>query len=200
MNKSKQTISSILAIIAVTLIFILLENSIENQARQQNTFNLDSINHCVHNEMQHHENTSATLTRSLNSCAKNIRSTGITGDVFVIRYSDKKLFWDASVDCKPDEETKMFMTEDGICSLFKKPETCVKATEFMLTNPPKGTLTWEFDDSIEYVDYMYLDIDIKGETYIIGQGSQRDEAHKLFNGLFAMIFITGLVLVGVLNF
>jgi hypothetical protein len=194
----KRTVFSLAILILAFSLYFSINMSIENQARLQNNFNLNSVVSCVENEFLTHEKTSENLTSALNSCAKGQRSLGITGDIFVIRKSDKKLFWDSSQDCKPESELKLFMTADGICSLFKEPETCITATNYMLNNPPKGDLTWKFDDSIEYVDYRYFPDEIQGEEYIIGQGAQSDEVNSPFM-LSYIILTAGTILLLVIT-
>jgi hypothetical protein len=190
----KKVITSLLIVVSAIVMYLSISKGVEDMARQQNNFNLDSIVYCVENELVNRVKTPNLLTSALNSCAKGQRSMGITGDVFVIRKSDKKLFWDASQDCKPESELKLFMTEKGICSLFKQPESCLKATAYMLNNPPKGTLSWYFDDSEEYIDYKYLNIKVQNEEYIIGQGSQKDEASQMFNMSYIVLIISTFIL------
>lgn len=196
----KKAISSLAIIIFAGFLYFSISTSVENQARVQNNFNLDSVITCVEEEFKHHDRTSVNLTQGLNSCAKGQRSLGITGDIFVIRKSDKKLFWDSSQDCKPESELKLFMTEDGICTLFKKPETCVAATNYMLNNPPKGNLIWEFDDSPGFIDYRYLPNKVRGEEYIIGQGAQKDEANSLFLITYIILVVGSIILLAISNF
>jgi hypothetical protein len=194
----KKTIYSFVILAFTITLYFSMSMSIENQARIQNNFNLDSIISCTETSLLEHGRTSENLTKALNACAKGVRSIGITGDVFIIRKSDKKLFWDASQDCIPESESKLFMVEDGICSLFKHPETCLAGTEYMLNNPPKGDLTWEFDDSMEYIDYKYLPNKVQGEEYIIGQGTQNDEINNTFIITY-IILAAGTILLLVIN-
>lgn len=196
----KKAILSIIIIILTGLSYFSITTSVENQARKQNNFNLDSVTTCIEAEFKHHERNTQNLIKVLNSCAKGQRSVGITGDIFVIRKTDRKLFWDSSQDCKPDNELKLYMTEDGVCALFKNPQSCVDATEYMVNNPPKGNLTWVFDDSTEYVDYRYLSKDVNGSTYIIGQGAQKDEANSVFLITYIILGIGSVILLAVSNF
>ena len=190
----KKIVYIIIIIIFIFSIFYVLEDSVENLARKQNNLNLISVSSCVEKELKIYGRTSKNLTSAMNLCAKDVRSLGITGDEFVIRVSDKKLFWDASVDCKPEEETKTYMTKDGVCSLFKNPQSCIDATNFMIANPPKGKLSWLFDDSTEYLNYMYLKEKINGQEYIIGQGTQKDEANIMFRIVYFLIALFGVAL------
>ncbi len=171
--------------------YFSMQQSIEAQARKQNVFNLEAVVACTSTVMDKNI-TVGTFISALNACAKNQRSLGITGDIFVIRKSDKKLFWDASVDCKPDDVSKLFMTAEGVCSLFRKPETCIKAVDEMVNHSYSNEINWDFDNSNEWVNYAYFPKKIEGDEFIIGQGTQQDEANTDFNLPFIIILGFGL--------
>ena len=203
----KKTILSFLVIILAFLLHLTLVDTGKKQARIQNNFNLNSVITCITDTIHptdprnksNHKNSqtsqaSQALTTALNKCAKNQRSMGISGDIFVIRKNDKKLFWSSSEDCMPDNKAKLFMTEEGACALFKKPDTCIMGVNIMVENPPEGAFTWQFNDSIEYVNYRYLPIKIGGYEYIIGQGTQKDEVQHAFL-LTYLVLISGSIVI-----
>ena len=161
----------ILLILCCIGVFTGLYFGMEKIARFQNNLNLYNVTQCLD------LNNNLPLTTAINLCALNLRSVGITGDIFVIRKSDKLIFWDESKDAHISDPSKIFMTENGMCTLFIKPKTCLEAIEKM-TSIPHGEVTWQFDDSIEWVNYITY---TKNQTeYIIGQGAQFDEIDANF--------------------
>jgi hypothetical protein len=197
---TRKFIAVLFTIISTVVLYLTVSNSVENQARFQNNLNLNNTVYCTDMYLKETGYSTENFTRALNTCAKNIRSLGVTSDQFVIRQEDKKLFWDSSVDCKPKSNLKLYMTKEGVCSLFRKPNTCIKATRIMIENPPKGDLTWVFDDSPEYLDYLYFPRKIDNKTYIIGQGSQQDEANSQFIRVYIVLLISALLIVSLLVF
>ena len=125
----KKIIGSILIIIGLIFLYKVNINSQISVAKMQNNLNLEFVNDCVKNYTGNDKLTTAGLTNALNLCAKGILSNGITGDIFVVRHSDRKLFWDNSTDCKPDNESKTYMTSKGVCSLFKDTNSCITNLE-----------------------------------------------------------------------
>lgn len=190
----KKLIGSLLIIFGLIFLYKANISSQTSVAKMQNNLNLEFVNDCIKTYMDDNK-TTTKLTEALNMCAKGLLSNGITGDIFVIRHSDRKLFWDNSTDCKPDSETKMYMVDKGVCSLFKDPDTCSKAMDIMINNEPRGYTTWLFDDSVEYINYKYLYTEINNDKYILGQGTQSDELESNFtpfyiaSGLWAFILI-----------
>lgn len=189
----KQVIYSLVTIILALLIYLSINISIENTAREQNNFNLDSVEYCVNEYMKDSSYSTDNFTKSLNECARAQRSMGITGDIFVIRKDDKKLFWNSSEDCKPNSNKKLYMTKEGGCSLFKDPDSCVKSTDYMVTHEPKGILEWNFDGSEEFIDYRYITIENK--KYIIAQGAQSDEANSKFVSTYVALAFGTIVMI-----
>lgn len=188
-------------VIIFGLIFLYKVN-VDSQlsvAKMQNSLNLEFVNECVKTEIGNRTPTAYNLTGALNVCAKGLLSNGITGDIFVIRHSDKKLFWDNSTDCKPGNESKSFMNLDGVCSLFKDPSTCTLAVDVMINNEPRGFTKWLFDDSEEYINYKYLYTEVENEKYIISQGTQADELESNFIPFYIACGIWGFILVLLFN-
>ena len=207
----KKALVSLIAILISIGIYISLIWSGESISRAQNNFNLEVISNCVVERLDEYDYTSNELSKSFDTCAKNMRSLGITGDVFVIRKSDKKLFWDSSVDCRPESGEKLFMTSKGICSLFSEPGTCLASMQTMLDNPPEGSLIWEFDNDIEYIDYRYLEkidkisgknipIIIDNSQYIIGQGTQKDEVQSYFILTYIILVLGTIIITFIINY
>lgn len=192
----KKILGSIFIIVGLIFLYNINLNTQINIAKMQNNLNLEFVNDCVKTLMsEEREQTSYNLTKALNVCAKGLLSNGITGDIFVIRQSDRKLFWDNSTDCKPGDETQTYMVPNGVCSLFKDPMTCKLATGLMITNEPRGYTTWMFDDAEEYVSYKYLYDKIENEKYIIGQGTQSDELESNFIPFYIASSIWGFLLI-----
>ncbi len=184
----------LLMMVSLSLVLYILIRDIEYTARSQNRFNIESVSHCVssefinHGSLKHEEN----LINILDSCATKQRSTGVTGDIFVIRSIDFNILWDSSIDCRVDN-IKMFLTEDGICSLFQNPQSCIDAARKMKNRTHFNTLTWQFDDSIEWISYKYFNFKIDGIEYIIAQGSQRDEAIENFRVSFIALYMLSII-------
>lgn len=197
----RKIIGSIVVILGMFVLYYVNINSQQSVAKMQNSLNLEFVNDCVKNEFNKlgKEPTSYNLTETLNICAKGLLSGGITGDIFVIRANDKKLFWDNSTDCKPGNELKAYMTSDGVCSLFKESESCTIAIDLMINNEPRGFTTWMFDDAREYVNYKYLYTTVEGNKYIIGQGTQSDELENNFFPVYVVAGIWGFILILTFN-
>jgi hypothetical protein len=195
----KKILGSMLIIVGLIFLYKININSQISVAKMQNNLNLEFVNDCVKHYIGDKKPTSNDLINGLNLCAKGLLSNGITGDIFVIRQSDRKLFWDNSTDCKPDSESKMYMTSKGVCSLFKNEDTCIIAVDMMVTNEPRGYTTWMFDDSLEYINYKYLYTEINGDKYIIGQGTQSDELESNFIPFYIASGIWGFMLILFIN-
>lgn len=196
----KKIIASLIILLFSFILYYSISIATINQARSQNNFNLNSIMFCLNSELEDSDHTKIDLTHALNTCAKGVRSLGVTGDSFVIRESDRKLFWDASLDCRPEKSSKLFMTEEGICSLFRDKESCLVGTKYMIDNKPKGFIQWTFDNSTELLDYRYIDKTIDNEKYILVQGSQTDEINNYFLLSYLLILINCVVLLILINF
>lgn len=197
----RKVVGSILVIIGLIFIYNVNINSQRSIAKMQNSLNLEFVNECVKNNFDslNKEPTSYDLTVALNICAKGLLSGGITGDIFVLRVSDKKLFWDNSTDCKPGSEDKAYMVLDGVCALFKDSNSCVNTVDLMINNEPKGYTTWMFDDAEEYINYKYLYKKIDNEKYIIGQGTQSDELESKFLPVYIVTGLWAFFLILVFN-
>lgn len=186
----------ILLVIVIPIVGYIVHQSIntnlENLARAQNNFNLEAVKTCIAFQLNEHNNTKEDFRTALDICAKNIRSVGITGNMFVIRRSDKKLFWDSLVSEK--ECNKRNMTKDSFCSTFSEPETCVESVNEMVRHLKDGKTTWQYDDSIEFIDYKYIKQEIGGKQYLIGQGAQKDELFSFFNTTHISV-VSGVILV-----
>lgn len=179
----KSIILSIIILASSVILYVIFISNIETQARKQNQLNLTSVKHCI----SQYNPKMDLLSENLSMCAEKQRSLGVTGDMFVIRASDKKLFWDSSVDCRPENGLKLFMNKEGVCPLFRDPISCTVAVDQML-NKTKQNITWKFDNDIEWVNYIYLETDL--ETYILAQGTQKDEALESFYPSLAFFAIT----------
>lgn len=195
----RNIIGSILIIIGLIFLYKVNINSQISVAKMQNNLNLEFVNDCVKNYTGNNKLTTVGLTNALNLCAKGLLSNGITGDIFVVRHSDRKLFWDNSTDCKPDSESKTYMTSKGVCSLFKDTNSCIVAMDVMINNEPRGYTSWLFDDSTEYINYKYLYTEINNDKYIIGQGTQSDELESNFIPFYIASGIWGFLLILFLN-
>lgn len=195
----RKIIGSILIIIGLIFLYKVNINSQISVAKMQNNLNLEFVNDCVKNYTGNNKLTTVGLTNALNLCAKGLLSNGITGDIFVVRHSDRKLFWDNSTDCKPDSESKTYMTSKGVCSLFKDTNSCIVAMDVMINNEPRGYTSWLFDDSTEYINYKYLYTEINNDKYIIGQGTQSDELESNFIPFYIASGIWGFLLILFLN-
>jgi len=196
---TKITIAVVLLLVGVAVGTKATFQVYENIATSQNKLNLKHIKLCSEELMSSiYGDTENGLINSLDICAKNIRTVGYTGDAFVIRKKDAKIVWDASVDCSVGDMSKAYLTKDSVCKLFAEPNTCAIASHKMLTEPPKGTLRWKFDDSEEMVDYMYYDYKLQGDEYIIGMGAQTDEIAEKFRIMFYPVMIIAAMTVIVL--
>jgi len=172
----KKTILILLSILFAVIYFITNEKTQQKLAERQNKLNLNTIYVCLDKTLK--VKTEKKLWDALDVCART-RSLGVTGDVFVVRKEDKKLFWDTSADVQ-NSSNKSHLTKDEICSLFKNPESCLDGVEKMINEPPRGSLKWWFDNSTEYLNYVYLDDAVDGNHYIIVQGTQGDEIGSVF--------------------
>jgi hypothetical protein len=196
----KKVLGSFLVIIALITVWFTVQYNLEAVARMQNNLNLKYVEqHIVEDfTVQGKVRTDVSkeeLTDSLNKYAKGLLSIGITGDIFVIRVSDKKLFWENSTDCIPGNELKLYMIKDGVCKLFKDQDSCQRAVNIMITNEPIGSVTWLFDDSPEFVNYKYIPFEVEGDKYIIGQGTQTDEIEKYFLPSYIVSALWSIVLI-----
>ena len=207
----KKMLLSLFAIITSILIYESIISSGESISRKQNNFNLEAISTCVMHVTKTHGMTSEQLNKSFDICSKSTRSLGITGDVFVMRKEDKKLFWDSSIDCRPESGEKLYMTRDGVCGLFSDVDSCVEAVDIMIDNPPEGSITWKFDDDIEYIDYRYIQdrnaitgitqpLFIDGSEYIVAQGTQKDEIQGFFKLTYILLIVGNIILILIINY
>lgn len=197
----RKIIGSLVILVGLAALYFINLHSQQSVAKMQNSLNLEFVNQCVKQNFSNlnREVTSVDLTIALNVCAKGLLSNGITGDIFVIRVSDKKLFWDNSTDCKPGDEGRAYMTLGGVCSLFNNSGTCIEAVETMINNEPRGYSTWLFDDAEEYINYRYLYTKISNDKYIIGQGTQSDELESKFYPLYIATGVWSFILVLIFN-
>lgn len=192
--------------IVFTLVFMVvldlsLQRDIEETARKQAKLNLEHITHCFQKELETTDDKS--IRGALDSCAGKSLVGGSTGDVFVIDTRDKALYWDNSIDCKPDSEQKAYMTINGVCDKFSDPSSCVKAVQDMMSGYQVST-TWKFDDSEEWIETKVLPTETFGFygkfrsqvgeppfQLIVGQGVQKDEVMSVYSFsflLFKVIF------------
>jgi len=173
----KTTLLSLLVIFIIFVGYVTGKMVVENIASSQNILNLNSVSKCAKKLTRCDISNvdEKQIVEVMNICAKNVRSIGQTGDMFVIRKSDAKIVWDASQDCSVSDSNKAFLTKEGVCKLFTKPDTCKQASYIMRNEPPRGTLKWTFDDSEEIVNYLYLACSIDNDHYILGCGAQTDE-------------------------
>lgn len=183
-------IKIVFTFVFLVLIDMSLQKDIEKTAREQARLNLKHIAHCFQSELK--DINSHAISAALDSCAGQSLVGGNTGDVFVIDARDKGLYWDNSVDCKPDSPDKAYMTINGVCDLFAEPDTCVRAVNQMLQGYNTST-SWKFDDSEEWIETMVLPTETFGFygkfrskvgeppfQLIVGQGVQKDEMTSKF--------------------
>jgi len=182
----KKLLLIVMLILCCVGIFYGIHFGEEKTARFQNNLNLHAVKSCLDSSRVE------PFNKAISICATNIRSIGITGDIFVIKKDDKLIFWDESLDAKTTDYTKTFMTPDGMCTLFLKPETCIDAIEKMI-KVPSGEVTWQFDDDIEWINYITYTHD--EVDYIIGQGSQFDEIDSNFKLVEIMLISFTFILI-----
>lgn len=198
----KKILGSLLVLFGLIVLYNANLHTQRSITKMQNNLNLEFVNECVKADLDNKTiiPSSYELTEALNVCAKGLLSLGITGDIFVIRVADKKLFWDNSTDCRPGDESKLYMTENGVCSLFRDQSTCLRSVDIMLSNEMSGYTTWSFDDSLEYINYRYLYKPIDNESYIIGQGTQSDELEKHFYPTYIAVVVWSIFIMLLLNY
>jgi len=172
----------IIMFVVFSTMFYTIEKEQDVLMRTQNKLVLDSTVDCLKKNIQDEKELYDELTK----CGLGRLSLGETGDMFVIRKKDLLLFWDNSSDCRPSNSSKLYMTKNGVCSLFNKQNSCVEAVEFMRNNE-HGFVKWMFDDSEETI--YFRTIKVNGEEYILGQGSQRDEADRYYNVIRYAVFV-----------
>ncbi len=198
----KKVIVTASIMLSFVLMFYVFTTNNETSARFQNNLNLKFINTCVttlgesKSSNEFNLSTEEGLIRSVNVCAKNLLSGGITGDVFLLRKDDMKFLWDNSTDCKPNSSEPMFLTKTSICKLFAQPETCERVVAKMKRNKTnKGESTWYFDNSKELLSCTIINEDIEDYAYVIAQGSQTDEITTKFNGFFLTSILCGMFVI-----
>ena len=155
--------------------------------KMQNKLTLDGTLQCVNTNVE----TEKELYNEFTKCGLKRLSLGRTGDMFVIRKDDLLLFWDNSSDCRPSKNDKMYMTKNGICSLFNDSKSCERAIKYM-KNKKHGFTDWLFDESKEII--YFKTIKVNGKEYIVGQGSQTDESDRYYVLIRYAIFVSFIIL------
>ena len=192
--------------IIFTLVFMIIldmsfQRDIEATERKQAVLSVNHISQCFKSTLKGLE--PKDITDALNVCASSSLVGGSTGDAFVIDTRNKELYWDNSIDCKPESDASKFMTLEGVCSRFADPQSCNKAVKEML-NGTRVSTSWNFDGSEEWIETKTLPSDTYGFNgkfrgdmkerpfqLIIAQGVQKDEVMAVYSFsflLFKVIF------------
>jgi len=187
-NTTKRLIK-VLSLLLIPLFFIIVFERVSyNILERQAKLDLHYVEKCI----QHHNPRGKQTIPIMEECAKNVKNMSADGDMFLYEPISKRIEWDASQDCSLSPE-KSFLKEDGVCSLFEKPDSC-KYGALIMSSQTSGNFHWYFDSNKEYIFFRTITIDNKqyrlaigGKTYAIWQLSVPIILFFIFFWIFSLI-------------
>ena len=186
-------IKKILALLIFDLLFFISSYYIERNILQtQNFYNVKAVKKCVLNLKP---KTLKNYYDDFEVCGKNMRNLNEIGDMFVEIPSTKKVFWDASSDCKLSP-SKSYLKKNMICSLFNSPESCYKASN-ILKQQENGNFIWYFYKTPEMSFFDTLKGKLsngKKVTFRIVSGGEYNYILEIFLPLYILLFFFNVIL------
>ena len=176
--------------------------NLENSARTQARYNLEQIKACVNDLTV--EGTNEELEKTLKTCARRSRVSP-TGDVFAYDMGSREFVFDPSLDCFV--EGGKFMTVESECQLHTEPKQCEQALAVLgqgYDSDENTKLSWQFDDSEEYLEFKILPEETLGfkgiqrgsnrkrpHQLVVVQGIQEDEIRNRYAGFRGLVYAIG---------